>query len=252
HQSVVVVVRPQRYSEVLAALDERTLDDQARRRLAAEAYAHTSAYDAWIAAYLRREGGNGFPSEITITGLLAQPLKYGENEHQKAAFYRLGPDPGGLGGAEQVQGGPPGSRGARPWWCSPPSRRARDCSTTTCGPSRAGFSSRIGTVRASTARRARRSRVASRPKKSGLSSASPGPRSSTSSPMRSSFSGMGLPSVSAPGRCHASRRCSSRSTGPAVGPGARCWPRMPSFRFRTAWSWASAPASLRWFSQVAR
>ena len=108
HQSVVVVVRPQRYSEVLAALNERTLDDQARRRLAAEAYAHTSAYDAWIAAYLRREGGNGFPSEITITGLLAQPLKYGENEHQKAAFYRLGPDPGGLGGAEQVQGGPPG------------------------------------------------------------------------------------------------------------------------------------------------
>ncbi len=108
HQSVVVVVRPQRYQEVLASLSEGTLDETARRRLAAEAFAHTSAYDAWIAAYLRRAGGNGFPAEISLAGLLAEPLKYGENEHQKAAFYRLGPDPGGLGGAEQVQGGPPG------------------------------------------------------------------------------------------------------------------------------------------------
>jgi phosphoribosylaminoimidazolecarboxamide formyltransferase / IMP cyclohydrolase len=106
HESVVVVVRPERYSEILAALSEGTLDPAARRRLAAEAFAHTSAYDAWIAAYMR--GRNGFPSEITIAGQLAQPLKYGENDHQKAAFYRLGPEPGGLGGATQVQGGAPG------------------------------------------------------------------------------------------------------------------------------------------------
>ncbi|HKW71888.1 MAG TPA: bifunctional phosphoribosylaminoimidazolecarboxamide formyltransferase/IMP cyclohydrolase [Candidatus Dormibacteraeota bacterium] len=108
HDSVVVVVWPQRYPDVLAALTEGTLDLAMRRRLAAEAYAHTSAYDAWIAAYLRRQGGNGFPTELTLAGLLAEPLKYGENEHQKAAFYRLGPDPGGIGGAVQVQGGPPG------------------------------------------------------------------------------------------------------------------------------------------------
>jgi phosphoribosylaminoimidazolecarboxamide formyltransferase/IMP cyclohydrolase len=108
HESVVVVVRPERYSDVLAALNEGTLDAAARRKLAAEAFAHTSAYDAWIAAYMRRESGNGFPSEITIPGLLARPLKYGENEHQKAAFYAIGPDAGGLGGAAQVQGGEPG------------------------------------------------------------------------------------------------------------------------------------------------
>ncbi len=108
HESVLVVVRPQRYAEVLAALSEGAVDEKMRRRLAAEAFAHTSAYDAWIAAYLRSQGGNGFPTEITIPGQLAQPLKYGENEHQKAAFYRLGPEAGGLGGAEQVQGGPPG------------------------------------------------------------------------------------------------------------------------------------------------
>ena len=108
HESVVVVVRPERYSEVLGALNEGTLDRDTRRRLAAEAYAHTSAYDAWIAAYMRQGERNGYPSEISIAGQLAQPLKYGENEHQKAAFYRLGPDPGGLGGAHQVQGGAPG------------------------------------------------------------------------------------------------------------------------------------------------
>jgi phosphoribosylaminoimidazolecarboxamide formyltransferase/IMP cyclohydrolase len=108
HVSVVVVVRPERYSEVLGALNEGTLDESARRRLAAEAFAHTSSYDAWIAAYMRSGAGNGFPAEITIPGQLAEPLKYGENEHQKAAFYRLGPDPGGIGGAVQVHGGAPG------------------------------------------------------------------------------------------------------------------------------------------------
>jgi len=108
HESVVVVVRPERYSEVLGALNEGTLDESARRRLAAEAFAHTSAYDAWIAAYMRSVAGNGFPAEITIPGQLAEPLKYGENEHQKAAFYRLGPDPGGIGGAVQVHGAAPG------------------------------------------------------------------------------------------------------------------------------------------------
>ena len=108
HDSVVVVVRPDRYSEVVSALSEGTLDESVRRRLAAEAFAHTSAYDAWIAAYLRNDQRDEFPPEITIPGELAEPLKYGENEHQRAAFYRFGPDSTGLGTAERVQGGAPG------------------------------------------------------------------------------------------------------------------------------------------------
>src|SRR5712692_4064728 len=52
HESVVVVVRPERYTEVLAALQGGGPDLAMRRRLAAEAYAHTAAYDSWIAAYL--------------------------------------------------------------------------------------------------------------------------------------------------------------------------------------------------------
>ena len=108
HQSVVVVVRPQRYSEVLGALNEGAVDQAMRVRLAAEAFAHTSAYDAWIAAFLRFHGGNGFPLELTIPGVLAEPLKYGENEHQKAAFYALSVNAGGIAGAEQIQGPLPG------------------------------------------------------------------------------------------------------------------------------------------------
>jgi len=104
HESVLVVVRPERYSELLGALHEGTVDLALRRRLAAEAYSHTASYDSWIAAYMRSLDPDGFPPEISFAGLLTQALKYGENEHQKAAFYRFGPDPGGLGGAQQVQG----------------------------------------------------------------------------------------------------------------------------------------------------
>ena len=108
HESVVVVVRPERYGDVLSTLEAGKMDEATRRRLAAEAFAHTAVYDTWIAAYLRQVGGDEFPAELSVAGELAQPLKYGENEHQRAAFYRLGPDPGGIGGAVQVQGGAPG------------------------------------------------------------------------------------------------------------------------------------------------
>ncbi|MGH7763863.1 MAG: bifunctional phosphoribosylaminoimidazolecarboxamide formyltransferase/IMP cyclohydrolase, partial [Candidatus Dormibacteraceae bacterium] len=108
HESVVVVVRPERYSELLGALNEGSVDAAARRHLAAEAYSHTAAYDSWIASYLRSRDPDGFPPEISFAGVLTQSLKYGENEHQKGAFYRFGPDAGGLGGADQVQGGPLG------------------------------------------------------------------------------------------------------------------------------------------------
>src|SRR5260370_39384278 len=104
HDAVVVVVRPERYTELLAALQGGGPDLAMRRRLAAEAYAHTAAYDSWIAAYLRGLGDSGFPPELSFAGQLVEALKYGENDHQRAAFYRVGPNPGGLGGAKQLQG----------------------------------------------------------------------------------------------------------------------------------------------------
>ena len=104
HESVVVVVRPEHYAEILDVMRVGGPDQEMRRRFAAEAYAHTAAYDAWIAEYMRSDEAEKFPVEISIAGRLAQSLKYGENEHQHAAFYRYGPDPGGLGGARQLQG----------------------------------------------------------------------------------------------------------------------------------------------------
>jgi phosphoribosylaminoimidazolecarboxamide formyltransferase/IMP cyclohydrolase len=101
--SVVVVVRPERYAEILATLHAGGPDVAMRRRLAAEAFAHTAAYDSWIAAYMHGDD-DGFPQELPFAGRLSRSLKYGENEHQRAAFYRFGPDPGGLGGAQQLQG----------------------------------------------------------------------------------------------------------------------------------------------------
>jgi phosphoribosylaminoimidazolecarboxamide formyltransferase/IMP cyclohydrolase len=103
YASVIVVVRPERYAEVLSALGEGDLDESRRRRLAAEAFSHVAAYDAQIASWLRR-GEDEFPNELTLAGTLAQGLRYGENPHQQAAFYRTGVDPGGLGSVHQLQG----------------------------------------------------------------------------------------------------------------------------------------------------
>src|SRR5256885_7654571 len=83
------------------------MDGTLRRRLAAEAFAHTAVYDSQIASWLQgaiSEGPLAFPPELSVGGQLTRPLRYGENPHQPAAFYRLGPDPGGLGSARQLQG----------------------------------------------------------------------------------------------------------------------------------------------------
>ena len=103
HRHVIVLVRPERYAEVLAALNQRgELDQESRRRLAAEAFAHTAAYDVHVAAWLRQD--EEFPIELSVAGTRSLPLRYGENPHQQAAFYRLGVAPGGLGSLQQVQG----------------------------------------------------------------------------------------------------------------------------------------------------
>jgi phosphoribosylaminoimidazolecarboxamide formyltransferase / IMP cyclohydrolase len=106
HADVIVVARPERYSEVLGALGGPDgVNGQLRRALAAEAFAHTAAYDAQIAAWLRGSPPEAdFPPELSLSGTLARNLRYGENPHQRGAFYRVGPDPGGVGSARQLQG----------------------------------------------------------------------------------------------------------------------------------------------------
>src|SRR5205814_7770196 len=74
-----------------------------RRRLAAEAFAHTAAYDSQIAAWLRSPDDD-FPTDLALAGVMVRGLRYGENPHQKAAFYPLAAEPGGLAAAHQLQG----------------------------------------------------------------------------------------------------------------------------------------------------
>jgi phosphoribosylaminoimidazolecarboxamide formyltransferase/IMP cyclohydrolase len=85
---VVVLVRPQDYGPVMQEWSEQgEISLETRRRLAAIAFQHTASYDTVIAEYLRADS-ELFPEQLTIALERIQPLRYGENPHQKAAFYR--------------------------------------------------------------------------------------------------------------------------------------------------------------------
>lgn len=87
---VVVVTNPVRYDRVLDAVKKDEVTEELRMSLAREAFAHTAHYDSVIAGYLGHcdQAGKMFPVEISLPFELVQPLRYGENPHQKAAFYR--------------------------------------------------------------------------------------------------------------------------------------------------------------------
>jgi phosphoribosylaminoimidazolecarboxamide formyltransferase/IMP cyclohydrolase len=102
---VAVVVDPSDYGPLLAELEARGGTEGAlRRRLAAKAFARTAAYDAAIAGWLARETGDEFPQRAVLAGTRRQLLRYGENPHQRAAFYATGATPAGLAAATQLQG----------------------------------------------------------------------------------------------------------------------------------------------------
>ncbi len=88
HESVAVVVDPADYDDVLKGLETGELSLQERRRLAAKVFRHTAAYDAMIAEYMTNLAEEEQPESVTVTYTLKQPLRYGENPHQKAAFYK--------------------------------------------------------------------------------------------------------------------------------------------------------------------
>jgi phosphoribosylaminoimidazolecarboxamide formyltransferase/IMP cyclohydrolase len=89
HGSVTVVCDPADYERVAGSLDANANVPLAlRRELAAKVFRHTAAYDAIIADYFTKQTGDEFPEKLTITFDKKQGLRYGENPHQKAAFYR--------------------------------------------------------------------------------------------------------------------------------------------------------------------
>ena len=86
HRDVIVVVDPDDYPVVIAALKAGELTPGLRRGFAAKVFAHTAAYDAAIHGYLTRDTP-GWPERITLALERRQELRYGENPHQAAALY---------------------------------------------------------------------------------------------------------------------------------------------------------------------
>lgn len=106
HAYVSVVVDAADYEQVLAEVRESgdtTLET--RKQLAAKVFRHTAAYDALISDYLSNVNGDPLPERYTVTYEKIQDLRYGENPHQQAAFYRKPLAPNGtLTTAEQLHG----------------------------------------------------------------------------------------------------------------------------------------------------
>jgi len=107
HQHVVIVTQPARYSELISELKQtQVISDTTRLSLAIEAFQHTAYYDSVITQYLTQQQSVQQPTAqattvdftptLTITAKLVQKLRYGENSHQQAAFYRDGGDISGL------------------------------------------------------------------------------------------------------------------------------------------------------------
>jgi phosphoribosylaminoimidazolecarboxamide formyltransferase/IMP cyclohydrolase len=109
HADVTVVVDPADYAELLAALQQGNgaTGFALRARLAAKAFAHTASYDWLVADYLAREYGaesDTFPAQLRFGLSRIATLRYGENPHQRAAFYRTAGSSGGIASARIAQG----------------------------------------------------------------------------------------------------------------------------------------------------
>ena len=106
HDFVTVVVDPSDYADLMQELTTHQgascLDF--RRRLARKAFARTAAYDAAIAHWMAQDLGEPFPERMSVAGTRKSLLRYGENPHQRAAFYVTDSGEPGLATAKQLQG----------------------------------------------------------------------------------------------------------------------------------------------------
>jgi len=103
-EDVAVVVDPADYDEVIAGLQDE-LTYEKRRNLAAKVFRHTANYDAMIAEYFTTKTEEAYPETYTATYEKVQSLRYGENPHQSASFYKKANYEGAsLAQAEQLNG----------------------------------------------------------------------------------------------------------------------------------------------------
>lgn len=104
-QDVTVIIDPADYETVLSDLRGGGLSKERKFYLAAKVFEYTAHYDALIAEYLRKIRGVTYPELMTVTFEKAQDLRYGENPHQSAAFYReIGNITGTIAAAKKLHG----------------------------------------------------------------------------------------------------------------------------------------------------
>ena len=112
HANVAIVTSPEAYPQITKALLIGGTTLRQRRRLAADAFAHTAAYDAAVAGWFATQPFDTLPEPVeasetadtfSVTADLKQVLRYGENSHQPAALY-VRPDGHGIAQAEQLHG----------------------------------------------------------------------------------------------------------------------------------------------------
>jgi len=101
HAAVIVVVDPNDYGLVIDALKHDSATPELRRSLATKVFAHTAAYDAAILGYLSR-AQDSLPPTLSLGLQRQQPLRYGENPHQRAALYAT--DEPGIRDMHQLHG----------------------------------------------------------------------------------------------------------------------------------------------------
>jgi phosphoribosylaminoimidazolecarboxamide formyltransferase/IMP cyclohydrolase len=105
---LTVLCDPQQYEGYLQELRQGhgEISLAFRQNAALQAFRHTASYDRAIAAYLEKQGteAEDLPTTFTLTGSQLQPLRYGENSHQPAAWYQTGAVPTGWTAATKLQG----------------------------------------------------------------------------------------------------------------------------------------------------
>lgn len=106
NDSVTLLTDPDDYPVFLEKLSSGDVDDAFRKQLALKGFRHTAQYDTLISQYLAQElGDNELPEQLSLSYEKQQTLRYGENPHQKAAFYReISNLDGRLSGAAQLHG----------------------------------------------------------------------------------------------------------------------------------------------------
>ena len=105
YRDVVVIVDPADYDKALGEMESGKVSIETRTYLMYKVYQHTAVYDSMIANYLRGKLGIEYPNQFTLAFEKADELRYGENPHQSAAFYREAiPVGNSLAEAEQLNG----------------------------------------------------------------------------------------------------------------------------------------------------